>query len=101
MNRRFLNGCVCLLYLSVALVLGVCHDHHEHHDHACDADGHDDDCVACQWQLNAITDAPVVVIPVTTSVSICFTAVPAYVPAIAETPFQFSTASRAPPEALV
>lgn len=47
---------VCLLYLSVALFFGVVHHHHD--EGQCE---HHDDCAACQWQLNAITDVPAVV----------------------------------------
>jgi hypothetical protein len=55
--NSWLSSVVCGLYLSVALFFGVVH-HHEHakcpiHDH--------EDCAACVWQLNAITDVPNVV----------------------------------------
>ena len=61
MKRRIISAVVCLMYLSVALVLGVHHDHH-------DADpltAHKD-CAACVWNLNGVADLPVVVaVPVT------------------------------------
>jgi hypothetical protein len=58
MKSRITTSVVCLLYLSVALVFGVLH---EHHDHDSCPDGDHKDCAACQWQLNAITDVPTVV----------------------------------------
>ena len=54
MKYRFSTVAVCLLYLSVALFVGEVH-HHEHE--RCPVGDHDD-CAACQWQLNAVTDVP-------------------------------------------
>ena len=42
------------MYMSMALFFGVMHDHC--HD-ACPGQEHKD-CVACAWQLNAVTDVP-------------------------------------------
>jgi len=56
MRRRFTTIVVGLLYLSVALAIGVVH-HHEHEHDQCPVGAHDD-CSACQWQLNAVTDVP-------------------------------------------
>ena len=56
MKSRVTTSVVCLLYLSVALFFGVVHHHHD--EGQCE---HHDDCAACQWQLNAITDVPTVV----------------------------------------
>lgn len=54
MKSRVTTVVVGLLYLSVALFLGVVH----HHEHAtCPAHEHED-CAACAWQLNAVTDVP-------------------------------------------
>jgi len=95
MKSRVTTAVVSLLYLSVALVFGVLHEHHDHD--SCPADEHKD-CAACQWQLNAVTDVP--------------TVVPLIVPCVLETPLQtfdfisysapsFSfSPSRAPPLAL-
>ena len=52
---RITTVVVGLLYLSMALVFGLVHDHHGHdncpfHEHK--------DCAACAWQLNAVTDVP-------------------------------------------
>jgi hypothetical protein len=44
---------VCLLYLSVALVVGVVHHHHNPNPLA---DRHP--CAACAWHVNAVTDVP-------------------------------------------
>jgi hypothetical protein len=55
-KSRVTTSVVCLLYLSVALFFGVVHHHHD--EGKCE---HHDDCAACAWQLNAITDAPNVV----------------------------------------
>jgi|HubBroStandDraft_3_1064219.scaffolds.fasta_scaffold480505_2 hypothetical protein len=57
MKYRFSTVLVCLLYLSVALVIGQVH----HHEHEKCPDGDHDDCAACQWQLNAVTDVPNIV----------------------------------------
>jgi len=56
MKCRFSTVVVCLLYLSVALFIGEVH-HHEHEHDQCPVGEHDD-CAACQWQLNAVTDVP-------------------------------------------
>ena len=53
MESRLTTSVVCLLYLSVALFFGVVHHHHD--EDKCE---HHDDCAACAWQLNAITDVP-------------------------------------------
>ena len=92
-NRRTLAAVVSLLYASVALVFGVLHHHHEH----ASPDGHDDGCAACQWQINATSDTPVVAIPAPVSAFIDFSALPAVLPVTPTTPFLPSTASRAPP----
>jgi hypothetical protein len=92
MKRRFLSSLVCLLYLSVALVLGVVHNHHPRVYHA----GQGPDCPACQWQLSANTDVPVgIVVPVVQMVVVQPLFIPVSVPAAS--PFFSSTASRAPP----
>jgi hypothetical protein len=92
MNRRIFSSFVSLLYVSVALVLGVIHDHHPRVYHP----GHGADCAACQWQLQANTDVPLsVVAPVVQVVVFRPVLLPASVPA--ESPFFSSTASRAPP----
>jgi hypothetical protein len=57
MKHRFSTVVVCLLYLSMALVIGQIH----HHEHEKCPDGDHDDCAACQWQLNAVTDVPTTV----------------------------------------
>ena len=57
MKCRFTTVVVCLLYLSVALFIGEVH----HHEHDRCPDGDHDDCAACQWQLNAVTDVPTIV----------------------------------------
>jgi hypothetical protein len=93
MKLRVSSVLLCVLYVAVACGFGLVHDHHEH---AC-PDGHDDDCAACQWQANTASDAPVVAVPVTASVRICFRDLPAFVPVTPESPFRASTASRAPP----
>jgi hypothetical protein len=54
---RFCTVVVGLLYLSVALFVGEVH-HHEHE--RCPVGDHED-CAACQWQLNAVTDVPTTV----------------------------------------
>ena len=94
MNQRLLSSFVGLLYVSMALTFGLLHDHH--HEHAT-ATGHDDDCAACQWELQAITDPPVcVVVPIIVQdVVIRSLLIPVSVPS--ESPFLPATASRAPP----
>ena len=95
MNRRLLSSFVTLLYVSVALVFGVIHHHDHHHEHAT-ADGHDDHCAACQWQLTANGVVPVyAVAPVVQLVVVRPLLIPASAPVSA--PFFASTASRAPP----
>jgi hypothetical protein len=93
MNRRLLTSLVVLLYVSVAVVLGVIH-HHEH------ADGGHGDCTACVWQINGTTDAPSGATMPADSVLVVAT-VPAYAPVTPVAPFLPSTASRAPPETSV
>ncbi len=91
MNRRLFNSLVALLYISVAAVFGAIH-HHEHSD----SSGHDDDCAACQWQIHSSTDVPVyAVAPVILYVAFLPLSIPADAPG--ESPFQASSASRAPP----
>ena len=96
--KSWLSAVVLGLYLNVALYFGVVH---HHHDDGCDRDGcpvgEHKDCMACQWQFNAVTVVP--------------TVVPLIVPSVLETPLQtfdfisysassFSfSPSRAPPPA--
>ncbi|MCG3149933.1 MAG: hypothetical protein PCFJNLEI_03400 [Verrucomicrobiae bacterium] len=94
LKRRKLAALISLLYLSMAVLGGVGHDHHNH-DHGAVA-GHSDDCAACQWQTRAATDVPVV-----PDILFCLTVVsrPILHPATVtpESPFLPNTASRAPP----
>ena len=57
MKSRFTTVVFCLLYLSVALFVGEVH----HHEHERGPVGEHEDCAACQWQLNAVTDVPITV----------------------------------------
>ena len=89
MKTRLTSAIVLLLYLSVALVFGIVHDHH---DGA--LRGHDD-CAACKWQISAVGDMPVVCV-------LAIVHIIAMAPATfqsSELPASFvaSTASRAPP----
>jgi hypothetical protein len=89
MKNRLTSAIVLLLYLSVALVFGVLHNHH---DGA--LSGHND-CAACKWQVSAVGDMPVVCALATIHVV-------APTPAAFQSPelpasFVASTASRAPP----
>jgi len=96
-KQRFIGGLICTLYASVAILFAVLHEHH--HDTA-HTDGHDDDCVACQWQACATTDVPVCeVAPIVQVVVSQPLVIPVSSPA--KTPFFSPTASRAPPESLV
>ena len=54
MKRRVISVLVCLTYVSVALTLGVLHDH----SHNGSGAGHS--CAACAWQIGAVADVPVV-----------------------------------------
>jgi hypothetical protein len=95
MKRSFLSSLVCLLYLSVALVVGVIHNHHPRVYRP----GRSNDCAACQWQLLAKTDVPLsAVAPVVPGVVVLPSRlIQASEPA--ESPFCSATASRAPPRA--
>jgi len=96
MNRRILSSLITLLYMSVAVLFSVLHEHHHETAHA---DGHDDDCAACQWQACATTDVPVCEIaPIVVQVVYRSLVIPASLPS--ESPFFSATASRAPPESL-
>jgi len=94
LKRRTFAALVSLLYLSVAVVFGVWHDHHDH-DHGPVA-GHSENCAACQWQSRAATDVPVV-----PAISFCLPVVSRLIrnpdPVTPESPFLPNTASRAPP----
>jgi hypothetical protein len=91
MNRRLLTSLIGLLYVSVAVVFGVLH----HHKTTTVA-GHDDDCVACQWQLQASSDIPIAVVaPVVHKTVFQTLIIPASAPAALL--FFTPTASRAPP----
>ena len=97
MNRRLLSSIITLLYMSVAILFSVLHEHHHETTHT---DGHDDDCAACQWQACATTDVPVCEIaPVVVLVVYRPLVIPASLPA--QSPFFSAAASRAPPETLV
>jgi hypothetical protein len=79
MKSRATTAVVSLLYLSVVLFFGVVHHHHD--EGQCE---HHDDCAACAWQLNAVTDTP--------------TAVPLIFGCVLETPHQvFETVSYSVP----
>ena len=56
MKYRFTTVVVLLVYLSVAVVFGTVHHHHSQN-----IGRGQKDCVACEWQLNAVTDVPNVV----------------------------------------
>ncbi len=90
MKARITTAFVLLLYLAVALVLGVVH-HHELQRGA----GHPADCAACVWRVTGQADAPVEV------ASICFAVRWLTAPVVESVtiPHDFvpATASRAPP----
>jgi hypothetical protein len=90
MKARVTTVLVLLLYLSVALVLGVVH-HHEHKP----GPSHHDDCAACVWQLSATTDVPLTFVPLffTPCVRAASAAKSVAIPPL----FAVATASRAPP----
>ena len=97
MNRRLFSSLITLLYMSVAILFSVLHEHHHETTHD---DGHDDDCAACQWQACATTDVPVCnVAPVVLLLVYRPLVIPASLPA--DSPYFSPTASRAPPESLV
>jgi hypothetical protein len=90
MKNRLRAAIVLLLYLSVALVFGVLHDHHDHGT----LRGHDD-CAACKWQISAVGNVPVVCVFAT--IHIVATAATTFQSSELPAPFVASTASRAPP----
>lgn len=90
MKRRVVTVLFCLVYLGVALFLGICHNHHE--SSALDAQK---SCVACAWNINGVADVPVVVTAVAVQ-PLQFT-VPSIKVALLDANFVPSTASRAPP----
>jgi hypothetical protein len=89
MKSRLTTGVVLLLYLSVALVFGVLHDHHDG-----TLRGHDD-CAACKWQLSAVGDMPVVCVLAT--IHVVATAAGTFQSPQLPASFAAATASRAPP----
>ena len=90
MKLRLTTTFVLLLYLTVALVLGVVH----HHDQQLAA-GHGNDCAACVWHVTGNSDAPVVTTPISFVVRWLTPHVVQSVPVICD--FIPATASRAPP----
>jgi hypothetical protein len=51
--KSWLSAVVCGLFLNMALYFGVVH---QHYDQA--RPGRCNNCAACAWQLNAVTDVP-------------------------------------------
>lgn len=89
MKNRLATAIVLLLYLSVAMVFGVLHDHHD--SALC---GHND-CAACKWQISAVGDMPVVCVLAT--IHVVYTLPVTFQSSELPAPFIASTASRAPP----
>jgi hypothetical protein len=89
MKNRLTTAVVLLLYLSVALVFGILHDHQDG-----TLSGHND-CAACKWQISAVGDMPVACVLAT--VHIVTTAPTTFQSSELPAPFVASTASRAPP----
>jgi len=88
MTRRLTTLLLTLLYVSVAVWVGVVH----HHEHGTD---HPDECAACVWQLHAVADLPIT----TTSIEVWLVETPLPHSVTASLPAQFvpTSASRAPP----
>lgn len=88
MKSRITTAFVLLLYLAVATIFGVAHDH-EH------GGGLPDDCAACKWQLSAAGEAPLVFAVVFFASVVLSVLIPQTFCVVAE--FPAATASRAPP----
>ncbi len=93
MKKRVAAAIVGLLYLSVAVVFGMIHDHHDtsglHSAH---------ECAACAWHIAIVTDVPMVEVPAVVAQTLTLPVLPAqsvFVPAV----FSLASASRAPPAA--
>jgi hypothetical protein len=89
MIRRLTTLLVTLAYLGVVTWIGLIHHHEES---ACDSD----QCAACIWQIQAVTDTPAVA----TAVQVHSIETLVASPTTASVPAQFvpTSASRAPPE---
>ena len=83
------------MYLSVVLVFGFLHHHHDdptqlaYHD--------DEECSACQWQVFAVGDVPIVQCVLAPVSGVVESTVADYQSLMRSAPFLASTASRAPP----
>ncbi len=83
------------MYLSVVLVFGFLHHHHD--DPTQRAYHDNEECPACQWQVFAVGDVPIVhcvLVPVSGVVD---EASSIYRSLMLSVPFLAATASRAPP----
>jgi hypothetical protein len=87
---RLLATLLCVLYVAVACGFGLLHDHHDGN-----AKQH---CVACAWLINAVSDVPVTVTPV--SITALTTDSPVAQSALLISALFLPASSRAPPLAL-
>ena len=95
MKRRALALLLLLFYSAGSLLLGLWPHHHQHTHF-----GFDPSCAACVWQVTNATDAPAESATPVIHVGVIVFVLPASVVEPA-TEFAASTASRAPPAALV
>jgi hypothetical protein len=86
------------MYLSVVLVFGFLH---HHHDDPTQLAYHDaEECAACQWQVSAVGDVPIVDCVLVPVHGVVVSTVSLFRSLLLSAPFLASTASRAPPATL-